>query len=394
MKKNVVICVLVMIIMIVTLVSIPMMQTIIPQFQVEPTEVLVEPNTSQEPNFTDQTITKLEKKYAIVVDCLDNQIAGLLDNKDAWEEALGLPSICLEFLPEGYAEAWADEHLNPDMSAKVDQLEQTNIELKKDLKNSWVSYYSLWDDVVVWIDKAEALQNELNTVKIDQEPIRVPDPIKEPNFTDLVQTAIKSVVHIRCPQWQGSGFIIDEHIIATARHVVEGVEEFTISQADGTVLHATRAISAKDYDIAFIWSDVPLENIAPLGSIEGCKLGQDVFIVGSPYGDINFNSVSKGIISGLNRNWDEVNPYTGERYGWEIAFTSDSAAHPGNSGGAVFTMDGVVRGVLVGGFSPVLNCSMPCDLFLYDLDEIRRMFIMDKYEREVEVDIAEEVWGY
>jgi S1-C subfamily serine protease len=205
---------------------------------------------------------------------------------------------------------------------------------------------------------------------------------QEPNFTDIVAQSIKSVVHIKCPQWQGSGFIISKHIICTARHVVEDVEDFEITFNDGRKVNATRAMSGKEHDVGFIWVEEDMNDVAKIGSIKGCKLGQDVFIIGSPFGSVNFNSVSKGIISGLNRNWDDANPYTGERYGWEVSFTSDSAAHPGNSGGAVFTLDGVVRGILVGGYSPVLNCSMPCDLFLSDIEHIRLMFIMDRYEFE------------
>ena len=206
--------------------------------------------------------------------------------------------------------------------------------------------------------------------------------VAEPNFTDTVSQSIKSVVHVRCTNGQGSGFIIDKNIICTARHVVEGVEDFEITFNDGRKVHSTRAISDKEHDVGFIWVEEDMNDVAKIGSLKGCKLGQDVFIIGSPYGDINFNSVSKGIISGLNKNWDEINPYTGERYGWEISFTSDSAAHPGNSGGAVFTMDGIVRGVLVGGYSPVLNCSMPCDLFMPDIEQIKLMFIIDKYQFE------------
>jgi S1-C subfamily serine protease len=210
----------------------------------------------------------------------------------------------------------------------------------------------------------------------------------EPNFTDIVAQAVKNVVHVRCPNWQGSGVIIDEHIICTARHVVEGVEDFEVTFNDGRKAKATRAISDKEHDVGFIWVDEAMSNVAKIGSVKNCKLGQDIFIIGSPYGDINFNSVSKGIISGMNRNWDDINRRTGEPYGWEIAFTSDSAAHPGNSGGGVFTTDGVVRGILVGGYSPVLNCSMPCDLFLSDVEQIKLVFIMGKYEFEEEYKVS------
>jgi serine protease Do len=100
-----------------------------------------------------------------------------------------------------------------------------------------------------------------------------------------------------CPQWQGSGFILSPHIIGTARHVVEGIESFEITLDDGTVVHATRAISSKDHDIAFIWVEEELPNPVELGDIEDCELGQELFAIGSGYGKVNFNSVTKGIVS-------------------------------------------------------------------------------------------------
>ena len=45
-------------------------------------------------------------------------------------------------------------------------------------------------------------------------------------------------------------------------------------------------------------------------------------------------------------------------------------------------MDGIVRGLLVGGYSPVLNCSMPSDLFLNDVEIIKLMFLFEKYKTE------------
>jgi len=231
--------------------------------------------------------------------------------------------------------------------------------------------------------------------------INVVEKVKLP---DVIKRVKHGVVHIMCPQWQGSGFVAGPNLIMTARHCVEGVEDFDITTDDGHKLHATRAISSRDHDIAFIRVDdltcvanergtkahnvelTPLE----LGSIKDCKLGESIFVVGSPYGQINFNAVSLGIISGLDRSWEKL----GDSYGWSIAFTTDSAGHPGNSGCPVFSMDGKVRGILVGGFSPVLISVMPCDLFLDDLDEIELMFKQDEYQREEVRDIAEEAWGY
>ena len=205
-------------------------------------------------------------------------------------------------------------------------------------------------------------------------------PAVTTQFPDKIQEVLPSVVHIMCDQWQGSGVALTDDIVVTARHVIDGTD-YTITLNDGTVVKGIQAISHKDYDIGFIKIDKPILKPAKFGSIKDCVLGDDVFIIGSPYGKINFNSVTRGIISGLNRNWDELSDM-GDPYGWEFAFTSDSGAHPGNSGGPVFSMDGVVRGLLVGGFSPVLNCSMPSDLFLGDIELIKMMFAFNKYRLE------------
>ena len=219
--------------------------------------------------------------------------------------------------------------------------------------------------------------------------------IKQPavttQFPNRVQEVLPRAVHIMCDRWQGSGVAITEDIVVTARHVIDGLD-YTITLNDGTQLEGNRAISHKDYDVGFIKVEKAILKPAKFGSIKECVLGQPVFIIGSPYGEINFNSVTLGIISGLDRDWGSVDYGAGEFYGWKIAFTSDSGAHPGNSGGPVFTMDGVVRGLLVAGFSPVLNCSMPCDLFLSDIEIIKLMFAFENYKVEDETVVPE--YGY
>lgn len=222
----------------------------------------------------------------------------------------------------------------------------------------------------------------------------------DPTFTDLVQESVKGVVHLQAPGWTGSGFVVGPRLIVTARHCVEGVEDFVITTSDGHQLRATRAISDKEHDVAFIWiddlrcitgggHDVVLTPLR-LGSIKDCVLGQSVYVIGSPYGKMNFNSLTTGIISGVNRDYSSL----GDGYGWEVVFTVDSAGHPGNSGCPVFTKDGVVRGVLVGGFSPVLIGVMPCDLFLSDLEEIELMFLMSRYRFEEATSGYNEYYNY
>uniref|UniRef100_A0A6M3J7S0 Putative trypsin-like peptidase domain containing protein n=1 Tax=viral metagenome TaxID=1070528 RepID=A0A6M3J7S0_9ZZZZ len=214
-----------------------------------------------------------------------------------------------------------------------------------------------------------------NTILESSSEYRLPNAI--------VQT-IGSVVHVinNTMEWQGSGVAVTEDMIMTARHVVEGGLEFTITLNDGQEVLAVKAISSKKYDLGFIKLEEPILTPANFGSIIDCRLGQAVYVIGSPYGKLNFNSVTLGIISGLDRNCDDYFNQYGDDYGWSVTFTTDSAGHPGNSGCPVFTMDGIVRGILVGGDSNVLVYCVPVNLVIEDMDLIRQMFLQDEYEFE------------
>jgi len=207
-------------------------------------------------------------------------------------------------------------------------------------------------------------------------------------FPNRIQEVLPNTVHIMCDKWQGSGVALTEDIVVTARHVVDG-RNYTITLNDGTEVKGIQAISHKDYDVGFIKVDRPVLKPAKFGSIKDCVLGQPVFIVGSPLGNRHFNSVSLGIISNLHLVLESYG--CSESMGWSLLWMTDSASYGGNSGSPVFSMDGTVRGILVGGYGEYESISycIPSDLFLGDIENIKMMFAFDKYKVESESAVVE-----
>lgn len=219
----------------------------------------------------------------------------------------------------------------------------------------------------------------------------------ESGLETLIEKVLPSVVHVQNDTmgWQGSGVAITKDIILTARHVTEHGTCFTITLNDGTTIQATQAISSKKYYMGFIKLDKPILTPAKFTSMDDCKLGTTVFVIGSPYGKIHFNSVTLGIISGLERDLEEFVAREGyPNSGWQITFQTDAAGHPGNSGCPVFTMDGKVRGILVAGFSPVLIHVVPAETVIQDLEQIKILFTMDDYYIEEHFQSEQEYYEY
>jgi len=200
---------------------------------------------------------------------------------------------------------------------------------------------------------------------------------------DSIPAVINNVVHIRnnTGEWQGSGVLIHSDLVLTARHVAETGEDFEIKTNDGKIYKAEQAITSKKYDLGFIKLRAKLPCTTVVGDINDCRLGQMVYAIGSPYGDMNQNSVTSGIVSSLARKLEDFG--CPESYGWSCTFQTDTAAHPGNSGCPIYTLDGKVRGILVGAFSNALIYCIPAVLVANDCQVVQLMFLMDEYQKEV-----------
>lgn len=136
----------------------------------------------------------------------------------------------------------------------------------------------------------------------------------------------------------GSGVIIGPNSVLTAKHVVEDVDYVIVTGIDGNDIPVLDIEIDLDNDVAIIHVDANLSNfVSPASEI---ILGEQVIVIGAPFGEAFYNTVTVGIVSGLDRSI----PY----FGVCPLITVDAAVNPGNSGGPIFNMNGELIGIVSG----------------------------------------------
>lgn len=145
----------------------------------------------------------------------------------------------------------------------------------------------------------------------------------------------------------GSGFIITQNgYILTNKHVVADTNaDYTVLLSNGTQKKATVSYRDPLNDIAIIKIEGGGYTTAKLGDSGALKLGQTVVAIGNALGEYN-NSISVGIISGLNREIEAADS-SGRVEKLTGVIQTDAAINPGNSGGPLITTDGDVVGINV-----------------------------------------------
>jgi S1-C subfamily serine protease len=147
----------------------------------------------------------------------------------------------------------------------------------------------------------------------------------------------------------GTGIIIDDSAnIVTSLHVVEDANEIRVTFFDGTESEAVILLQTPEQDLAVLGAVNPPPLIVPavIGNPGAMRVGDDVFVVGNPYG--LYSSMSAGVISGFGRTFKPV----GADIMLEGLIQFDAAANPGNSGGPLLDRNGRVIGVVTGLVNP------------------------------------------
>lgn len=168
------------------------------------------------------------------------------------------------------------------------------------------------------------------------------------NLVSLIKRVDLSVVYIEALDEYnnrlrlGSGVIISsDGLILTAGHIIKGAENFKIILSDGQEFWSDQSYLSDVTDIGLVQINAEKLPVSYLGSSNNLYRGEEVFIIGSSFGLDLFNTVTRGIISGLERDIDF--------FGKKLMIQSDAQHWPGNSGGPVYNMRGQMIGILVGG---------------------------------------------
>lgn len=141
----------------------------------------------------------------------------------------------------------------------------------------------------------------------------------------------------------GSGFVISEDgYILTNYHVVEdaytGGYEVKVMFYDGSTYTAEIKGFDRNNDIAVLKIDATGLDAAELGSSDSLYVGDTVYAVGNPLGELSY-SMTSGMVSATDRL------ITTEE-GTMTMFQFDAAVNQGNSGGPVYNTSGQVVGVV------------------------------------------------
>ena len=140
---------------------------------------------------------------------------------------------------------------------------------------------------------------------------------------------------------QGSGVIIDSNgLVLTNAHVVERVDQVSITLADGAICEGQVLGTDSITDLALVKiQDKINSKFAPLGDSEKLEVGDWAIALGTPYG--LEKTVTLGIISSLHRDINSLG-FSDKRLD---LIQTDAAINPGNSGGPLINSNGEVIGI-------------------------------------------------
>lgn len=189
--------------------------------------------------------------------------------------------------------------------------------------------------------------SSLDDVKLTQSDTPAPrSPLADVVAADLasvVNVKVTSVNKIGLGRGEGSGVVIDKNgVILTNFHVVRGAVNVEVVFNDDHGRMTGRVVGGiPERDLAVIRVDANDLDPIEIGRSSNLRLGDDVVAIGFPLGLGGSPTVTKGIVSALDRNIEAG----AEGLHLEGLLQTDAAINPGNSGGALIDRAGRLVGI-------------------------------------------------
>lgn len=149
----------------------------------------------------------------------------------------------------------------------------------------------------------------------------------------------------------GTGFVyeVDDNraYILTNYHVIEGGNEIRVTFTNGTEEKVVVEGGDSYSDIAVLSIDKEkIVSVAEVGKSDASRIGDTVFVVGSPLADAYSWSVTRGILSGKDRMIEVASSNTSNQADYVMnVHQTDAAINAGNSGGPLSNSNGEVIGI-------------------------------------------------
>lgn len=208
--------------------------------------------------------------------------------------------------------------------------------------------------------RLEGMQNaekeNYSTEKLVQEEV---EKVQEKKDYSFIKDASKTIVGIskmkpsgvlnlgaeESTLSSGSGVIVtDNGYILTNQHVAGNkYSSCYVTLENGEMYNGSVVWSDKNIDLAIVKIAIAKADYIKLGDSDKIDLGEDVYAIGNPIGFEFQRTVTKGIISGLNRTI-KVEENADFVY-MEDLIQTDSTINNGNSGGALINLSGELLGI-------------------------------------------------
>ena len=263
-----------------------------------------------------------------------------------------------------YDVAYSETEINDDGDQGTNFNEEPKKKKRKKNKNGMAKYIAIaiicslcggvvGSGVTYFIAGNSNKNNSGSSIKLD--PVSFASDNNAMSAADIYKKVAPAVVMVSTKSIQsingwfqqetegmGSGFIINtDGYILTNYHVIEGAKEVTVTLSDGREVKASVVNYDENQDVAMIKinENIEVPGVVELGDSDALQPGEEVLAIGNPLSKELSSTLTKGIVSALNRS---VETETGVNTN---LIQTDAAINSGNSGGPLINTKGQVVGI-------------------------------------------------